>query len=250
MAAQFDLTAVARRLLNIEVNTIVRDSMTGESMPLVPHALLDIAGEYAQMLCALGVDLPKYFQAGTHLQELEPGWVTPPPAVLRNELTISVETFDRLRWAAKWAAAARKPHPIDPADEALLQRIINNSDTIKEMFKRFSPSFNQLFLGKTRAELLLMQLQAGSYAVPPDDLALLQKIWDIGIEQIVAQTIVHVTGDVTTRVQSVLLTSGSQTLLDIHRQSIDVSVRCWSFLLKAVSDIAGTTVKTLLGTWR
>ena len=64
MASGFDLTATARSLLNIEVNTIVRDNMTGEPMPPAPHALLDIAGEYAAVLCELGIDLPSYFRQG------------------------------------------------------------------------------------------------------------------------------------------------------------------------------------------
>src|SRR5713226_4668681 len=104
MAAGFDLTAVARRLLNIEVNTIVRDNMTGEPMPSVPHALLDIADEYARELCALGVDLQNYFdpQAGDPAT-IVPGWVAAAASV-SDRLTISSETFDRLRWAAKWAS--------------------------------------------------------------------------------------------------------------------------------------------------
>jgi hypothetical protein len=43
MALTIDLTRTARSLLNIEVNTILRDNMTAEEMPPAPHALLDIA---------------------------------------------------------------------------------------------------------------------------------------------------------------------------------------------------------------
>ena len=54
------------------------------------------------------------------------------------------------------------------------------------MFKRFDDSFNQRFLGKTRADLATVTIRAASYIVPPADLIQLQKIWDIGLEQIVA----------------------------------------------------------------
>ena len=79
------------------------------------------------------------------------------------------------------------------------------------------------------------------------DLSLLQKIWDLGVEEIVAQTVVHVTGDVTTRVQEAFRNSGSEPLFGIHRQSVDVSVACWKNLLDAVREIAGATVGALLG---
>ena len=248
MAEQIDLTGLARRLLNIEVNTIVRDSMTGEAMPLAPHALLDIATEYARKLCSIGVDLERYFQAdveAAHLEVLKPTWVVPVPSPFRHELTVSVATFDGLRWAAKWAGNTAKSPMISAVDKALLERIVNNCDMIKEMFKRFR-GFEQ-FTDKTRAQLARGELQPKTYVIAPDDLSLLQKIWDLGLEQIVAQTIVHVTGDLTTRVQNALLAPGSETLLLIHRQSVDVSVNCWKSLLRVVSEIAGTAIRTLLG---
>jgi len=247
MAAGFDLTAVARRLLNIEVNTIIRDNMTAEPMPLAPHALLDIAGEYAQELCTLGVDLQAYFapQAGDPATVV-PGW-TVFSASVSDRLTISPATFDRLRWAAKWALGAARLTPLPAAKRVLLDRIINNGDAIKEMFKRFDASFNKQFLDKTRADLVGVSIEAGTYAIPTDDLILLQKIWDIGLEEIIAQTVVHVTGDVTTRVREALFGAGSEAIFSIHRQSIDVSVNCWKSLLDAVREIAGTAVGALLG---
>ena len=59
----------------------------------------------------------------------------------------------------------------------------NNADAIKEMFKRFDKGFNQQFLEKTRVDLTAITVEPGSYAVPPNDVILLQKIWDIGLEE-------------------------------------------------------------------
>src|SRR5579863_5170557 len=109
MASGFELTGTARSLLNIEVNTIVRDNMTGEPMPPVPHALLDVAGDYARTLCAFGIDLPAFFVI--KIGDV-PGAViawADNPASVSEQLTISAETFDRLRWAAKGAAQAHGP---------------------------------------------------------------------------------------------------------------------------------------------
>jgi len=75
----------------------------------------------------------------------------------------------------------------------------------------------------------------------------LQKIWDMGLEQIVVQTVVMMTGDVTTRVQDELCRPRSEALFAIHRQSTDVSVARWKDLLDAIREIAGTAVGVLLG---
>jgi hypothetical protein len=176
-----------------------------------------------------------------------PGWVDPPTSV-SDVLTISAETFDRLRWAARWASSTEDAQAarISPSNRVLLDRVVNSADTVKEMFKRFDPSFSQ-FVGNTRADLLKITIRVDSYVVAPDDLIQLQKMWDIGIEEIVAQTVVHVTGDVTTRVQDALRRPGSETLFAIHRQSIDVSGACWKYLLDAVREIAGAAVRVLLG---
>jgi hypothetical protein len=248
----FDLAAVARSLLNIEVNTIVRECMTGEPMPPIPHAMLDIAGYYARELCGLGVQLAAYFApSGGDPERLNPGWVKY-PAPVSSQLTISKDTFDRLRWAAKWATgeADRRAEKLPRTKLVLLDRIVNNADAIKEMFKRFDDGFNAQFLGKNRDQLLAMTIRPGSYVVLPDDVIVLQKIWDIGMEEIVVQTIVMMTGDVTTRMQEGLAGMRSEALFTIHRQSVDVSVARWKALLDALSAIAGTTMGALLGRGR
>ncbi len=249
MALAFDLTSTARSLLNIEVNTIVRDNMTGEQMPPVPHALLDIAQDYADTLSDLGVDMPGYFAPGAgDPAQVPPAWVVPPAGSAGGNLTVATDSFNRLRWAAQWTRGSNDPAAgrIALAKRVLLDRIINNCDAIKEMFKRFDPTLQQ-FIGKTRADLVAMTLRGDSYVIAPDDLIQLQKIWDIGVEEIVAQTVVHVTGDVTTRIQAALRAPGSETLFAIHRQSIDVSVACWRYLLDAIKEIAGAAVGALLG---
>jgi hypothetical protein len=247
MASGFDLTATARSLLNIEVNTIVRDNMTAEPMPPMPHALLDIACSYADTLCGLGVDLARYFGKDSGDPEaIVLGWIDS-PAWIGASLTVSDDTFNRLRWAADRANSSVDPRGrIPAAKRVLLERIINNADAIKELFKRLGTSMDQ-FKGKTRAELIGMTIRSDSYVVAPDDLILLQKIWDIGVEEIVAQTVVYVNGAITTRVQEALRRPGSEPLFAIHRQSVDVSVGCWKYLLDVVREIAGTTVRMLLG---
>jgi hypothetical protein len=248
MALTIDLTRTARSLLNIEVNTILRDNMTAEEMPPAPHALLDIAQDYADALSDLGVDMPGYFGTASDPAQVAPTWRGGPTGSVGASLTISPETFNRLRWAAQWTLASNDAAlaRVSATNRVLLYRIVNNCDTIKEIFKRLDPSLGQ-FMGKTRAGLVAMTIRPNSYAIGPDDLIQLQKMWDIGVEEIVAQTTVHVTGDVITRVQETLGRPGAETLFAIHRRSVDVSVARWKDLLDALQEIAGSAVSVLLG---
>jgi hypothetical protein len=249
MAAAFDLTSTARSLLNMEVNTIVCDAMTGEPMPPAPHALLDIARDYADALCIIGVDLQTYFgvEAPTYATRRPPRVVPPPAALLGAGIVASLETFDRLRWAADWTgqAADAADAKLELGDRVLLVRIVNNCDAIKEMIRRFDSTL-LAFLGKTRAQLLATPIKPGDYKIAPDDLIVLQKMWDIGVAEIIAQTIVHVTGDVTTRVVRATPPPGLDALFSIHRQSVDVSVQRWKALLDAVTSIAGAAIGRML----
>jgi hypothetical protein len=246
--AGFDLTRTARSLLNIEVNTIVRDNMAADQMPTVPHSLLDIAKEYTDEMSRLGIDMPAYFAANADPSVTPPAFIAPPAGFVGASLTNALDTFNRLRWAANWGMISHDPRAaaIPATQRVLLDRIVNNCDAIKEMFKRFDQKLLK-FCGQTRAQLVALPIQPNDYTMSPDDLIQLQKIWDIGVEIIVAQTLVHVTGDITTRVQERLARPEWAPLFAIHRQSIDVSVGCWQYLLTALTQIAGAAVSALLG---
>ena len=82
--------------------------------------------------------------------------------------------------------------------------------------------------------------------MPLSDLISVRKIWEIGTEQIVAQTVVQLNGDVLTRVQEWVREPGAETLFAVHRQSIDIAVASWRHLLDVVAEVAGSAVNTLL----
>ena len=100
MAALADrarLIEVAHNLLSLEVNTILKENMTGERMPPLPHALLDVAGEYARALLRDGVRLGLYFPpaiGNRKPEEVEFAWGA--DTFSTELLTVSLETFDSL----------------------------------------------------------------------------------------------------------------------------------------------------------
>src|SRR5688572_13435359 len=56
-----DLNEILGDLLTLEVNTIIKDGMTANKMPVLPFALLDILNAYSGVLRGFGVDLQPYF---------------------------------------------------------------------------------------------------------------------------------------------------------------------------------------------
>jgi hypothetical protein len=249
LADRARLIEVAHNLLSLEVNTILKENMTGERMPPIPHALLDVAGEYARVLLRDGVRLSLYFPpaiGNRTPEEVEFAWGA--DTFSTDLLTVSRETFDSLRWAAKRANlnTATAPAPLARGELILLERICSNCDTIKEILKR--PAAAALTADRPNRDALLAKpIPPESYAaVPLSDLISVRKIWDIGTEQIVAQTVIQLNGDVLTRVQEWVREPGAETLFAVHRQSIDIAVASWRHLLDVVAEVAGSAVSTLI----
>ena len=95
-------------------------------------------------------------------------------------------------------------------------------------------------MGKSRAEL--NQSDGTDYqkrnlvALMPDDSTLLRKIWDIGVEDVVAQTTIQMDADVVTRVSRQYAAPNQAHILEIHRLGIESSVKFWSSLIAAVGS--------------
>lgn len=249
-AERAHLSEVVRDLLSLEINTILKENMTSEPMPPIPHALLDIAGRYSLKLRRLHVELGPFFDADEP-QSVELRWAdgrsreTPFDT---DRLTVSVATFDRLRWAAKKASqhAAEAPVPVSASDGYVLMRICHNCDAIKGMMKRDvlkDLARNNL----NRLDLVEHDEPLQKYnAIPIHDFVAIRKIWEIGVEEVVAQTVIQLNGDVVTRVRDWVREPGAEMLLTVHQQGVDVSVSSWRHLLGVVQSIAGTAVRGLL----
>lgn len=248
------LAEVARNLLSLEINTIVKENMTAGGMPSLPHAVLDIAGDYAQYLTDRGVQLGAFFPDPARDPDFDRGAVTDPwtstgEGFVWRRLTISVDTFDGLRWAAHRAAAVPRPggNGPTPAQRIICSRICANCDRIKEILKR--PEAAALTSGRpNRADLVGRAIDPNDHArLAVEDSIALRKIWEIGTEQVVAQTVIHIDGDVITRIQDWVRQPGGEVVFAIHRQGIDVAVGSWRSLIDVIGQVAGGAVGGLFG---
>lgn len=70
----------------------------------------------------------------------------------------------------------------------------------------------------------------------PNHITIIHKAWDIGMEKVVAQTIICLDGDITTRVAENL----APDLLNIHKDNFKMAVRCWGFVAKLMVNVTKT----------
>jgi hypothetical protein len=67
----------------------------------------------------------------------------------------------------------------------------------------------------------------------PDELIQLRKVWEIGTEEVVMQTVLWIDGDATQRVHPAYVDKAHEQLLGIHAASVNASLSYW----KSLGDI-------------
>lgn len=271
---------LARGLLALEINTVVKSGMSAQKMPLPGDALIDIAQEYHVFLCeradpfgrrggALApwaAALSESFDWGLAPFAAPPGAAKPVeryrPSFAGDDLPgldpkrgTTLRIFQELRSVASWiremqdrtrAASATGDGDgaaaarIDPEDGPVLMRIQRNADQIIGILQR--PELAGTCHVRTMSEDDKRMASLSS-----SDFVTIRKAWEVGTEVVVMQTSIQIDGDVVTRVQPDRVTATSDTLIGIHREAVGVSFRYWSFLIDTLGRFAGKTVGALVG---
>jgi hypothetical protein len=297
-------------LLNIEVNTIVKHSMTAEKMPPLPFALLDIISDYGSALAELRVDLEPYFAKtreqcwkqleGTqcevtaregframhgadrqpapgelldYVNDLWPalGGKTPPPLAAAPtdfsmlDIDNGWETFERLRIAALEAGV----HITDGHDRVVLSRIVGSCARLKYILQGLQQrppvppkpsraeqtveyaalaelipkSRNQLLSGGLRHKRIPKLLNS-------NDLTLVRKAWEVGVECVLVQTCVQIDGDVLTRISEQLLRESAanqrELVMEAHKRSVEIGLSHWRSLIQVAAELVSETFRKLV----
>jgi hypothetical protein len=249
---------IARDLLCIEVNTILKPMMTGRKMPEPHHALIDIAEWYETKV---NVYLEKPYELTD-----------------RDDLPY-YKRFDSIRDAAN--DTLKKGHEgMTEEDKVMLLRIKRMSDQIKSIFEglaqREGKKPDDYFFSRKKDDKEGTPETAVGTSAPPkpecgltsffrrifwrykdtavpsfnfitDDLVLIRKIWELGVETIVMQTVVQLDGDVVTRLRPDCANDQCKALHAIHNQTVATSVQFWSQLIGTLADFFKDIIKNLLG---
>lgn len=243
-------------LVNIETNTILSDGVTGRKMPSYPHALLDIIDKYATYLTQkIGLDLESYRddfdrnEGQTEENRQKPSELVPRIAedvTLSRPLHNGVETFDLLRWAAcsvlahaETATAAGRP--LGPEKRAVLGRIRRNCDQLKPIAEALGEmDTGKNFIGLRREDLIAKQKQSPPPKLPkatPELLTRIRKIWDIGTDEIVLQTVVQLDGDILFRARSGYSFKSKDPLMEAHQRATDLGLTHWKSMFELVASL-------------
>jgi hypothetical protein len=262
------LRDLARGLIDIEANTVLSSGITGRKMPAYPHALQDILGKYATFMAyQVGVDVDAFcdeFRKRFGYPPL-PGALTAAPAEdpdkasFENdreargiELDFSVTRFSTpltngpwsfylMRWLAANALAQRR---IPDENMSVVARIQVNSDHLKIVTRQLGalgPGGRNPYVGVTREEILRMDADPGRPAVPPAPpgaLTMIRKIWDIGADSIVFQTVQQLDGDVIFRVGRSLDLTRRAALLEAHQDACKVAMSYWRSMFELIAALA------------
>ncbi len=233
MAVKFEenLRTIAENLLNVEVNTILSPSITGEKMPPPEHAVVDMAFTYDEQLLKMGI--PRDSTKGD------------PPSPKG-----SPAEFGRLGARAASAAAPLEQQLTNGAK--LSEEQGEHLNTLWRVNRYANQLMGMLHDYETRSgthipdDLDHSRAHGFHLELLPDELVVLRKIWDIGLDRIVLQTVIQLDGDVISRIHTDLAEPSprNERLLNIHNGSVSASIAFWQQLvnllgsfLKGVTDL-------------
>jgi hypothetical protein len=213
---------VLESLCCLEINTIVKDNMTGQKMPPPERALVELAELYDLKLAECGA-----------LRSAADGGVTGGPAEYER-LHLRAEALLN-KWLSDASAAEARQTEL-----MILYRIRDNTDQIQEIFKAAGKR------GQVIRDHAGPEASAHPIELTTDEIVVLHKAWDLGLEQIALQTVIHLDGDVLHRVQPRYATGSSATqLLTVHDAAIRTSISYWKTLVDIVGEFIGGVARIL-----
>lgn len=248
-------------LLNIEVNVISAPGMTGRKMPEPHQALLDVVTHYDTFLCRSGLRIDQQWHARGRPRVRVHAIAAPPKprqntdaegmleVPLRTEpvaLVVTVDTFDELGERARETEAVQRhlrqsePRP-DDSDAVILRRIFRNCDQLKAILER-------------REVAAALDGGIGRDAPPeftlpltPAELITVRKVWEVGVEQILMQTVAQLDGDMVTRVDLASLAASKGLVQQLHRSALDTALTHWQFMFQTLAQLTGRAFQSFLG---
>jgi hypothetical protein len=258
-----ELRELARDLIDIETNTILSIGITGRKMPNYPHALQDIIDKYANFLAdEIGVNVDQFcreFDQSVRQEASKPE--DPDSASIENDqaareiepdftvggsystaLPNGPWSFYLLRWLAA-NTLGQTERRIPEQHVSVVTRIRVSSDQLKSVTRELKRlGGGNPYIDVTRAAILALEAKAEAERpamppAPPEALVMIRKIWDIGADSIVFQTVQQLDGDVIFRVRRGLDLSKRHVLLEAHQQACNVAMSYWRSMFELIAAL-------------
>lgn len=226
------LRNLAYDVFHLEINTIIKVNMTAQKMPPTPHAILDIAADYVRFLCR--------FRA-----ELEPDRQATLDGLGADRRTTAPETFDALKdLAVELHRRDATSRFLTGEDAVVVERIYRNAaqlGTIIRGIVRDDPD-GEVWRA-TRSRLYALDGEIQATVLPPQARTIIRKMWDLGTERVVMQSVIELDGDVITRIQGDRSGSEDAVLHALHHEGVRVAIETWQRLVQTI----GALVQGLAG---
>ncbi|MDM8546513.1 hypothetical protein [Candidatus Venteria ishoeyi] len=257
--AGLSLKTLAGDLLSLEVNTIVKADMTGSKLPANRReALFKIATLYHSKLEELHCREPVEWDSAGLMSFLE----------LRRRANAGVKQIDQqlLEIDSKDSKQPKHLAEIQAVKEkrVMLYRIASQSEQLVSMFIQRAyheqADFSLDSYRKARQQAVQDAVEDAYYdkdnanwnndlkrqdmqqledlALDAAELSLLRKIFEIGTERVILQTVINADGDITTRVAERLIINPNEILLQLHNDSVSRSVSFWAGLVTTLGSMA------------
>lgn len=225
------LRRIANDLTKLEINTIMNDQLSGRKLPGLEEAFLDIAIDYTKWLADnVGSN------ALPNQAELER---------LRSEIRQHIgQNISTKEIASKYEASGKQ---ILEKIKSAAQATVDDEEVMAALAKESKDVIpNRIVENITILIDLLERYQQGSgdglsAELAASDALALRKIWEIGTQVVLMQTVIQLDGDVITYIRNRNVASDAM-LQRLHQSSVQTATDSWQFLVKTVGSAASNLV--------
>lgn len=211
------LGRILEDIVTIEINTIVCNGMTGEQMVDPRHALFDIGVEYIEALRKLGADLDSL-----------------PDTCKKDDKPVcgSKDVFSKLYEIARDFESTQTHTTCTPRQVTLVNRIKVKSGQIVALFDRLKGETNEFSRSAMNDPDTKKPMVLGH-----DDRVFIRKIWELGTEEVVMQTVITLDGDVVSRVQRDFASKDHDVLHRLHGEGIKIALSTWATIIETIKAV-------------
>ncbi len=260
--ADFSFKTIAENLLTLEVNTIVKANMMATKMPSNRReAILEISKDYHLALVDLGCREPIIWTSGGVMAFFELRTRAIQGAKAIDDVKHLLSDADRQMYIEKQVILNRiqsQSEQIISMFVSLAKVVDKNFDlqtyrknmnekaenlakaqntTIEELHKVCDLHDEENFAWNNDLPRSKMQ-DVEDLGLNTTQVSLVRKIWEIGTEQVVLQTIIHADGDITSRISESLLLKPNPVLFQIHHESVQGAVGFWTNIVETIGKMA------------
>lgn len=274
--SSFSFKTLAEDLLTLEINTIVKADMSACKMPASRReALWQIAGDYHLVLREYGFRDPVIWNSAgimafrelrnrakdgirqyeEDMRHYEIGDCMPrlDKLTLRERLTmlgrIQAQSEQLISLFTELACPTEKERKTFNYREACDNIAERHAEAVRRMEAyNANPEGRRPMISDEESAFWNNDLDRQSMQNVTDlqlnaaQVGLIRKVWEIGTERIVMQTVIHADGDVTTRMSERFTHEFNETILKMHDQSVNNSVGFWVGLVRTIGEMAGNLI--------